>query len=207
VSQLFLYEPRMLVRSAIQAFTHDMVSIPSHVYPLLTPLVENICSSIPHDSVVLAGVGGAGIHLAELFKLLRSLKICRVKTIVWVPAGYPNVALLLRGLGVHHLLMEENLDTDLVGAIKMDKQPDASLTRCDNPLGNQRLISQTELDILLQFVSGLSTKEIAHRRGCSYKTVFTWKHNLCASLKLQNGEHWLSMLTEIHQMSALYQAR
>lgn len=201
--QLFLYEPRMLMRSAIKAFTHDTVASPLHEYPLLTPLIDDICNAIYRDAVVMVGVGGAGIHLEELFKLLRTLRCCRVKTIVWLPSGYPHVAQLLRALGVQHLLLEEFLDTCLVDAIGTEKQTDA-LFAGSGDQRQKKIVSQTELDILLLFAKGLSAKEIARLRGCSYKTIFAWKYHLRAALMLQNKEHWLEALVEIDKLSTDY---
>lgn len=205
--QLFLYEPRMLVRSAIRTFLNDTNYSSLNVYPSLTPLIEELCGVEHCHAMVLVGVGGAGNDFAHLLKLLRSLKRLRIKAIAWLPEGFPYVVQLLRGIGVSHLLLEDELESGLMQAIRLNTSDEALSIRSISYHGHLRTISQTELDIMLQFANGLSAKEISSYRGCGYKTVFSWKHNLCAALGIQTPKHWIDALAEIAQISTLYQTR
>ncbi|MGN7790351.1 hypothetical protein [Enterobacter sp. 22452] len=201
--QLFLYEPRMLMRSAVCSLLHDAIYSSLDVYPRLTSLSEDVCGADHHRTAVLAGMDGAGTEFARLLRLLSSLIRLQIKTIVWLPSGYPHVAQLLRSIGVNHLLLEDDLEPGLTQFIRME----TSGVTLPAHTRHQRTVSQNGLDIMLQFASGLSAKEISQSRGCSHKTIFSWKHNLCDALGLQHEEHWFDVLTEIAQLSTPYQTR
>lgn len=202
MSQILLYEPRVLLRSLVQHLI-DGKSRPLWPHQISTSYITDIRSSANKSMCVLVGVGGVGQNFAELLRLFRYLKMMKVKTVAWVPADYLYLTKLLRAVGVNEVLTEEGLTNELTATLQKMAAPwDAAIKRRRVPD-----ISQTELDILLLFSAGLSAKDISVHRGCCYKTVFSWKHNICMSLDIKTPDQWLTVLAEIAQISTLYQQR
>lgn len=66
-------------------------------------------------------------------------------------------------------------------------------------------LSSAELNVLLDYASGLQTREIAVRRNCSYKTVFTFKRNARIRLDIDTGSGWVKLMTHLAQLVSLYE--
>jgi len=202
VSKILLYEPRMLVRSLAQHLI-DGRSRPLWLHQVSTPYIEDIRNSVNKDMCVLVGVGGVGPNFSEVLRLFRYLKIMKINTIAWIPSGYLYLSRLLNAVGVNEILIEDDLPNALMVTLqKMTTHGDTAIKRRRVPD-----LSQTELDILLQFSAGLSAKDISIERGCCYKTVFSWKHNIYTILEIKTPDQWLTMLAEMAQISTLYQQR
>lgn len=202
---LFLFEPRMLMRTAV---TGLLTKQHSHIqtYQVLPSLLEGLHASRSDNKTLLIGVGGAGHACFDLLRLIRRMKSLKVKTLVWVPVEYPWMLRLLKSLHVHKVIVEEDIATVLPALVTevMGAKPRA--VRAPAGVARARSITQTELEILLQFASGLSSRKMSEQRNCSYKTIFSWKHNLCEALELKSHSDWLQVLFELSQLSSQYQA-
>lgn len=195
---LFLYEPRQLLRSLVLRNIEERnYSVQSG--QILQPFMQEVGEIKADNKILLLGMGGAGHSLFELLCLVRKMKSLKVKIIAWVPADFPWVSRLLTALYVQHVVHEEALNTQLLPVLKEVLEVQTTALR-----QSARRITQTELDILLQFAAGLSSREMAEKRGCSYKTIFSWKHNISEALELESHSQWLEMLTEITELSSLY---
>lgn len=202
---LYLFEPRMLLRTVISSVLDQEYSTVQSSQTLAY-LTESVCGDTVKNKTVLAGIAGAGAALPDLLRFIRNVKALKIKTVVWVPAGYPWMCKLLNALYVLTVLSEENLVDELLPAINSLPHVNPLLNRKGEQAGRPRRITLTELDILLQFAAGMSSKEMADFRQCSYKTIFSWKHNICEALNIDTHAQWLEMLTEIVQLSSMYQA-
>lgn len=202
---LFLYEPRMLLRSAVTSFLEEEnLSIQSH--QMIPPLIESISGTVSDNKILLIGVAGAGNAFFEVLRLVRRMKSLKIKTLVWLPGEYPWMVRLLNAIYATQVISEDDLESTLLPVLRETIAARPIPARQNNPGQRARSITLTELDILLQFASGLSSREMAEQRDCSYKTIFSWKHNLCEALHLESHAHWLEMLTELSQLSSLYRA-
>jgi DNA-binding CsgD family transcriptional regulator len=175
-------------------------------FPVLPHLTENVCSSTADNKILLVGLGGAGAVFTDLLRFIRSVKAYKVKTLVWVPNEYPWLYKLLSTIYVGKTILEENLGTALLPALNELSGLKSTSYRNSDATKRPRRMTQTELEILLQFASGLSSREMADSRQCSYKTIFSWKHNICEALNIETNAQWLEMLTEIVQLSSMYKA-
>lgn len=195
---LCLYEPRLLMRTLVIHLAEEYTSF-LETHQSLLSFSESVAVATSGNKVLFIGVGGAGQSLIELLRFVRKMKSSKVKTIAWVPADSPWLTRLLQAINVQHVLAEDELDMQFPGALR-------------EALGNKLPASRpcltlTELEILLQFAGGLSSKEMAERRNCSYKTIFSWKHNICEALAIESHAQWLELLSELVQLSSLYRAR
>lgn len=202
---LFLYEPRMLMRTAV---TNLLTEHHSQIQPhqVLPSLIESIHTTRSDNKTLLIGVGGSGHAYYDLLRLIRRMKSLKVKTIVWVPAEYPWMLRLLNSLHVHRVIAEEDIASVLPAVVSEVMSARPKSARESSGIKRTRSITQTELDILLQFASGLSSREMSEQRNCSYKTIFSWKHNLCEALELESHSDWLEVLFQLSQLSSQYQA-
>ncbi len=201
---LFVYEPRMLLRTAV---THLLGEEGTHVqsFQVLSHLKEQIYACTADNKILLAGLSGAGANIAELLQLIRQVKSLKVKTLVWVSAEYPWMFKILNAIYTVEILEEEALASRLQSALNGIKEASPQAIRQQDSIKRERRITLTELDILLQFAAGLSSREMADIRHCNYKTIFSWKHNICEALNIETHAQWLEMLTEIVQLSSIYQ--
>jgi len=204
-SSLYIYEPRMLLRSVISS-TIDPKYPNLQAMQTLTNLTKYVSEDTVKNKIVLAGVAGAGPALHDLLRFIRNAKALKIKTLIWAPVRHPWMLRLLSALHADKVLSEDDLAEELIPALNM--------LSCIKPLFNRniaqgahtRRITLTELEILLQFSVGLSAKEMASVRQCSYKTIFSWKHNICEALNIETHAQWLEMLSEMVQLSSMYQA-
>ncbi|MFP2422936.1 helix-turn-helix transcriptional regulator [Pseudescherichia vulneris] len=200
---LFLYEPRMLLRTVVtHLVTEENATL--QTFQSLPHLAEYVRSSTADNKTLLVGIGGAGDRFSDLLRFIREVKTMKVKTLVWIPAQYPWVRKLLNTLYVGKIIDETCLATALRPAVQELLAARAALNRQHATVLHPRRITLTELDILLQFASGLSSREMAETRQCSYKTIFSWKHNICEALNINTHAQWLEMLTEIVQVTSTY---
>lgn len=202
---LYLYEPRMLLRTIIGSAI-DPKYLNFQLAPTLADLIRNVAEDTAKNKIILAGIAGAGPALPELLRFIRNAKALKIKTLLWAPAGYPWVFRLLSALHTPKVLSEDDLVDELIPALNMLSRMNPLLNRNIGQGARARRITLTELDILLQFSAGLSSKEMANSRQCSYKTIFSWKHNICEALSIDTHAQWLEMLSEIVQLSSMYQA-
>ncbi len=195
----------MLLRTAVtNLLTEQHSQIQSH--QVLPSLIESIHATRSDNKTLLIGVGGAGHAYYDLLRFIRRMKSLKVKTIVWVPAEYPWMLRLLNSLHVHQVIVEEDIATVLPALVTEVMGAKPRSARETGGVKRTRSITQTELDILLQFASGLSSREMSEQRNCSYKTIFSWKHNLCEALELESHSDWLEVLFQLSQLSSQYQA-
>ena len=203
MSALFLYEPRMLHRMAvtnvIEEQQHRVQS-----YQLLSSLIEHLNESTKDNKIALIGVGGSGESFFELLKVIRRMRALRVRVLAWVPIEYRWVSQLLAALHVSVVLHDDELAPAFSAALAKLLEANPAASRQSKPLNPVRRLTLTELDILLQFASGFTSREMAEQRGCNHKTIFSWKHNICEALELTSHSEWLDMLTEMTQLSSLY---
>lgn len=195
----------MLLRSVISSVLEQQCCN-FHSAQTLAYLMENVCGDKANSKIILAGVAGAGPALPDLLRFIRSAKSLKIKTVLWVPAGYPWMFRVLRALHAVNVLSEENVADELIPMLNAFDCVNPLLSQKAEPSARSRRITLTELEILLQFAAGMSSKEMADSRQCSYKTIFSWKHNICEALNIDTHAQWLEMLTEIVQLSSLYQA-
>lgn len=202
---LFLYEPRMLLRTVVTSLVEGNDST-IQSFPVLPHLTENVCSSTAENKILLVGLSGAGVAFPDLLCFIRSVNTFKVKTLVWVPDEYLWLQKLLSTLYAGKIILEENLGSALLPALNELSGLKSISYRNSNVTKRPRRMTQTELEVLLQFASGLSSREMADSRKCSYKTIFSWKHNICEALNIETNAQWLEMLTEIVQLSSMYEA-
>jgi DNA-binding CsgD family transcriptional regulator len=205
VPALFLYEPRMLLRTVVTRLMEEHHSA-IQSFPVLPHLTENVCSSTADNKILLVGLGGAGTAFTDLLRFIRSVKAFKVKTLVWIPSGNPWMHKLLSTIHAAEIIREEELTSELLPVLDELSGLKSISYRNPDATKRQRRMTQTELEILLQFASGLSSRDMADSRQCSYKTIFSWKHNICEALNIETNAQWLEMLTEIVQLSSMYQA-
>jgi DNA-binding CsgD family transcriptional regulator len=205
VPALFLYEPRMLLRTVVTHLIADEHAVLNSSLNLVH-LTENVQLSIASNKILLVGIAGAGSSVHDLLRLIRDIKSLKVKTLVWLPSGFPWMLKILYAVYAESIISEENLATALLPALRDLAGRKPTMYRQYKAAASPRRITMTELDILLQFASGLSSREMAAYRQCSYKTIFSWKHNICAALNIENHAQWLEMLTEIVQLTSMYKA-
>jgi DNA-binding CsgD family transcriptional regulator len=203
VSAIFVYELRVLLRTAVMDLIDgNKESIQPHHQ--LQSLIKSISEEKSSSKVALIGIGGAGNTLFDLLKSVRYLKTQKVKTIVWVSASAVWMKPLLTALHVDVVLCENTLNETLQPALSNLLSGKATSLISPKSFAPTRRITMTELDILLQFASGLTSREMSERRGCNLKTIFSWKHNICEALSLTTHAQWLEMLAELAQLSSIY---
>ena len=190
---IILYEPRALFRYGLCAQLQEQgyQVVPCHS---LDQLTEEICVETEKGKVLL--IGAAGLE-EQLNKVLRTLHFSRgmeIKTIVYLPTENELLSRLFIASGANHCLAEDDLRHKLL--------PLMSHISIRNNRGKHFSIS--ELNVLLDYSSGMQTHDIAHRRHCSYKTVFTFKRNARMRLDIETKAGWMDLLAAIVQLSSYY---
>lgn len=198
---LFLYEPRMLLRAVVTQLVQEEYSS-FQAYQTLSQLTDDLSAKTSSNKLLLVGIAGAGGELTDLLRFIRNNK--SLKILAWVPAEYPWLFKLLNSVYVGQVVCEENIATELQPALKELIGIKSVSTGNNGGAKRPRRITLTELEILLQFAAGLSSREMADYRQCSYKTIFSWKHNICEALNIETNAQWLEVLTEIVQLSSMY---
>ena len=190
---IILYEPRILLRRGLTARLqdegHQVVACTS-----TEQLTEEICLQTGRHRVLLVGVGGLG---NTLFRILRTLHLTHklsLKTVVYLPQHNDLMARMFKGAGASHCLTEDELENQLFSLIP-------------GPSPEYRrgvLLTPSELNVLIDYASGLQANEIATRRNCSYKTVSTIKLLVRNRLNIETKSRWVNLLTHIDQLTSLY---
>lgn len=191
---IILYESRVLLREGLTARLHEA----GHQVATglsMEQLTEEICRQTDRPKILLLGAGGLG---DKLFKILRTLHVTQklsLKTLVYLPGSDDLLSRLFMGAGACLCLTEDKLGNQLMPHLQ---DPAAHYLR------GQRL-SPSELNILIDFASGLHTPEIATRRNCHPKTVYTFKLNIRTRLEIESKNGWFDLLTRIAQLKSLYE--
>jgi len=190
---IILYEPRILLRrgltARLQEEGHQVVSCTS-----TEQLTEEICLQTGRHRVLLVGVGGLGNSLFRILRTLHATHKLSLKTIVYLPQQDGLLSRMFMGAGVSHCLTEDELENRLLPLIP-------------GPAVEYRrgvLLTPSELNVLIDYASGLQANEIAVRRNCSYKTVSTIKLLVRNRLNIETKSSWVNLLTHIDQLTSLY---
>lgn len=190
---IILYEPRILLRKGLTARLqyegHQVVSCTS-----TEQLTEEICLQTGLHRVLLVGVGGLGNTLFRILRTLHATHKLSLKTVVYLPQHDDLMARMFKGAGASHCLTEDELENQLLSLIP-------------GPSPEYRrgvLLTPSELNVLIDYASGLQANEIATRRNCSYKTVSTIKLLVRNRLNIETKSRWVNLLTHIDQLTSLY---
>ncbi|NTX69993.1 hypothetical protein FCH31_11190 [Lelliottia amnigena] len=190
---IILYEPRILLRrgltTRLQDEGHQVVSCTS-----TEQLTEEICLQTGRPRVLLVGVGGLGNTLLRILRTLHATHKLSLKTLVYLPQRDDVLARMFKGAGASHCLTEDELESQLLSLIP------GAVTACRRGV----LLTPSELNVLIDYASGLQASEIAVRRNCSYKTVSTIKLLVRNRLNIETKSSWVNLLTHIDQLTSLY---
>lgn len=190
---ILLYEPRMLFRDGLIDL---LTGAGFQVIPCLSleQLTEEICVQSSTPRIVLTGVRGMGNTLDKLLRMIYHIHALGVATIAYLSDADSSIERLLLGIGVECCIHEAYLNFSLLPRLR---------TREMTANAEQRL-SLVEINVLLDYAAGMPTREIASRRGCNYKTVFTHKRNAAIALNMKSKKSWLKLMTRIAQLSSSY---
>ncbi|MDK9362718.1 helix-turn-helix domain-containing protein [Lelliottia wanjuensis] len=188
---IILYEPRVLIRHGLclqlQELGHQVIAC-------LSPdqLTEEICNQSDAPKVLLVGAAGLEGVLGKILRTLHFTKTLSLKTVVYLPQKEELLTRLFIASGASYCLTEDELGSRLPLMIN-----DVSLRTVRG-----KHFSLSELNVLLDYSSGLQTQEIATRRHCNYKTVFTFKRNARLRLDIDTKAGWMNLLSAMAQLSS-----
>lgn len=190
---VILYEPRALFRNGLCA---QLLEQGYQVVPCLSlvQLTEEICAETDSGKVLLIGAAGLEEQLNKVLRTLHFSRAITLKTIVYLPEENELLTRLFITSGADHCFVEDDLSHKLL--------PLMSHISIRNHRGKHFSIS--ELSVLLDYASGMQTHDIANRRQCSYKTVFTFKRNARLRLDIEKKAEWIDLLTAMVQLSSYY---
>lgn len=199
---IIFYEPRLLQRYGVGEL------LTRHGYQALhcsglEQFTKAICDSRVQCKTVLLGVGGLGRSLPQVLRTLQLMATLKIPVIAYLSQSEPLLARLFTGLGAKSVLLEEDLESRLVDEL----QKPLSRKRRHGIMDQAPLslsISVSELNVMLDFVAGLQTRQIAARQGCSYKTVFTHKRNACIHLNINSRSDWVDLLINLTKIEKLH---
>lgn len=190
---IILFEPRLLLRNGFSTLLRERGL--EVVTPLsMEQLTEELCLPADNGKVVLVGAGGLG---ADFFRFVRTLHFTRtqdLKTVVYLPEPDELMTRLFIAAGASQCMTAKSLESEL----------DALLDIPPSMLRNRAWFSPSELNILLDYAAGMDTRDIAGRRNCCIKTVFTFKNNARVRLGLNNRAEWITLLSHISQFAEKY---
>ena len=191
---IFLYESRVLLREGLtaqlQQAGHQVVACLS-----MEQLTEEICQQTERPKILLVGAGGLGDKLFNVLRTLHFTQRLSLKTLVYLPGSDDMLSRVFMGAGACHCLTEDKLGNELLPLLQ-----DPIVEYCRG----QRF-SPSELNILIDFASGLHTPEIAARRNCHPKTVYAFKLNIRTRLEIDTKNGWFDLLSRIAQLKSLYE--
>lgn len=191
---IFLYESRVLLREGLtaqlQQAGHQVVACLS-----MEQLTEEICQQTERPKILLVGAGGLGDKLFNVLRTLHFTQRLSLKTLVYLPGSDDMLSRVFMGAGACQCLTEEKLGNEILPLLQ-----DPIVKYCRG----QRF-SPSELNILIDFASGLHTPEIAARRNCHPKTVYTFKLNIRTRLEIDTKNGWFDLLSRIAQLRSLYE--
>lgn len=204
IEKVMLYEPRSLFRNAARYCLEDQGCKVTEIYH--GRLVEEAFASDNHNAVIAIGLTGAGEEIYSLLRVIHILSAQNQNLLVWLPERDNLLSYLVHGLDVHSLLCETRLEEELSQWVQC--QTFTSLhfpSRINSVLkgGRRSKLSESELDMIIDFSRGLSANDIAHSRHSSYKTVFTHKRNAQQRLNFDSSVQWLDLLTRLQQLRSI----
>lgn len=189
--QIILYEPRLLLRNGVIAQTRkagfQIISCVS-----LEQLTEEICIPAASPKVLLIGAGGLGDALSNVLRTLHFTRSLALKSVVYLPGSDTSLTRFVMAAGADRCIQEGELDTALLSLLR------GPISRSEE----QEKLSISEINVLLDYASGMQTREIASRRNCSYKTVFTFKRTARIRLQVESKPGWLNLMTHIVQLAS-----
>lgn len=188
---IILYEPRVLLRYGLSL---QLQELGHQVMACLSPdrLTEEICNQSDTPKVLLVGAAGLEGQLGKILRTLHFTKTLSLKTVIYLPQKEELLTRLFIASGANYCLTEDELGSRLPLMI--------------NDVSSRYLrgkhFSLSELNVLLDYSTGLQTQEIASRRRCSYKTVFTFKRNARLRLDIDTKAGWMNLLSAMAQLSS-----
>lgn len=190
--QIILYEPRILLRNGIIA---QIRKSGLQIIPCISleQLTEEICIPAATPRVLLIGAGGLGEALSKVLRTLHFTRSLALKSVVYLPGSDTSLTRFVMAAGADRCIQEGELGTALLPLLRGPIHPSEEHER----------LSLSELNILLDYASGMQTREIASRRNCSYKTVFTFKRNARIRLQVESKPGWLNLMTRIVQLASV----
>lgn len=188
---VILFEPRVLIRNGLcvqlQEKGHQVIPCFS-----LEQLTEEICNQSDSARVLLIGVAGLEALLSKILRTLHFTITLPLKTVVYLPYKNELLARLFLAAGANHCFTEDELGSRLSSVLTNTP------ARCSRGTN----FSSSELNVLLDYASGLQTHDIATRRHCNYKTVFTFKRNARLRLDIETKVEWMDLLSAMVQLSS-----
>jgi len=196
-----LFEPRVLFRNiARNHFEEKDYSIVCVSGGFITEEAYSIRSYKP---LIAIGVYGVGEELSNTLRLIHYFSNQGYDVVVWVPEEDKLMLRLMFGLGVRHVLAEERLAEELS---RLSLHQNGVTTQAPRLSGanNMKMLSTSELNVLLDSARGMSAKQIATSRHNSYKTIFAHIRNACQRLGLESRHQWLELLARIEKINTHY---
>lgn len=194
INRVILFEPRALVRSGVCSLLRNHHCEVVHCWSL-EKLIETICNQGDDRQILLAGLGGIGNMIPSFIRILHFTRSMSLTSFVYLPVQDVLLTKMLMGVGVDLCTTEDRLESELN---KLFSKPSVAKRHGD-------CLSPAELNVLLDYASGLQTKEIATRRTCNYKTVFTFKRNARIRLNIENSSGWINLMSQISLLTSLYE--
>lgn len=190
---VILFEPRVLLRNGLcrqlQEQGHQVIPCFS-----LEQLTEEICNQSDSARVLLIGVAGLEALLCKILRTLHFTITLPLEAVVYIPQENELLARLFIAAGAHHCLTEDELGSRLSSV----------LTTPSTRRNRGKYFSSSELNVLLDYATGLQTHDIATRRHCNYKTVFTFKRNARLRLDIETKTEWMDLLAAMVQIFSYY---
>ncbi|WP_368540937.1 helix-turn-helix transcriptional regulator [Enterobacter soli] len=191
--RVILFEMRALIRGGICASLKDRNFNVVQCYSL-EHLTEELCVQSGEENVLLIGAGGLGSLVSSVLRTLRFTQTMPLTSIVYFPCQDELLAKLFIAAGAHHALTEDALEDALEALICAPALPRKERVK----------LSPAELNVLLDYASGMDTREVASRRNCNYKTVFTFKRNACVRLDIETKSGWTTLMSSLGQLTSIY---
>lgn len=193
---LFLYESRLLFRSAARRCLHEKNYVITDIGAEL--LRTQIHTSKQDLTIFAAGLGGAGEDMSSVLQAIYSVSSLKNDIVVWLPECSAVLMKFMLGLGVNHVLYEDRLYTELqlfdptfpfISPYFLREKSAAESIRWIKKL------SPAELATVLDFSRGLDVRAISAFRQISDKTVYTHRKNAMKNLKIESATEWFKLLT------------
>ncbi|MHA1057199.1 helix-turn-helix transcriptional regulator [Enterobacter mori] len=191
--RVILFEPRGLIRSGVCSFLqqNNVKVIPCSSVEHLT---EELCALTDEQKYLLVGAGGLGNMLPGLVRLIHSSRKMPLTSMVYLPMNDTLLTKMLTAAGARRCLTEDVLEGQLLKEI----------AAADAMQQRREYFSPAELNIVLDYAAGMQTRDIANRRKCSYKTVFTFKRNARIRMNIDTHAGWTLLMSHLSQLTSLY---
>lgn len=199
---IIFYEPRLLQRYGVGALLTRQ-GYPVLYCSTLEQFTKAICSQDALSKTVLLGVGGLGRALPQALRTLQLVSTLKIPLFAYISQSEPLLTRLFTGLGAKLVLPEDELESRLPDELRKPLSRKRRHGVMDKSPFSPR-ISVSELNVMLDFLAGLQTRQIAVRQGCSYKTVFTHKRNACLHLNINSRSDWVDLLINLNRIEKLH---